>query len=93
VSAERFRLVKGYLLTVVRAERPQGEACAACGRPWRDHPDGHQPYPCERCGVWFAFDCYRAIIASEAEQVRWDDPDDDGEGLTFLCRGCRSCRR
>ena len=86
----RVTLLTGHILNHLHATRPEGAGCAACRRPWAVHPDDHQRYPCERCGVWLESECYRRFVVSAGtEWRRWTDNEDEGEGLIFLCQGCR----
>jgi hypothetical protein len=63
--------------------------------PWTAHRprDPFFDADCERCGAWFAVDCYRRHTALSALERWWwtaDGEDCERVPMIFLCRGCRS---
>ena len=86
-------LLTGHLLNHLHGiARPAATGCAACGRPWTVHDLKPLDFraPCERCGAILDSNCFYAVVATPAEVVRHEDPEDNMDGLIFMCLGCRS---
>ena len=63
---------------------PEDGRCAICGRARGAY------MRCERCGCWLHVKCWRDRVANAAERQIFEEADDDGPTILFLCQGCRS---
>jgi hypothetical protein len=86
-----FRLLTGHLLNHLHLARPAARGCAACRRPWRQHPRDQRArrgLPCERCGLWMAPSCYEHLVAVGPEREWWESDEADNPP-PLICPGCR----